>query len=61
MLGRNAFGALQLPLRADQGVDVLDRQDVFKPGADRPGEGVEGLPGGIGHQVDVEVGGEAGW
>ena len=50
--------AVQLPLRADQGVDVLDRQDIVEPGADRTGHGVERLAGGIRHQVYVEVGGE---
>ena len=51
---------VELPARTDQGVDVFDGQEVVEAGADRPGHGVEGLAGGVRHQVDVEIGGEAG-
>jgi hypothetical protein len=53
-------GALQLSLRANKGVDVLDGQDVLEPGADGARQGVQGLAGRIGDQMNVEVGGQAG-
>ena len=50
---------VQLPGRADQGVDVLDRQHVVEAGADRLGDGVQRLSRGIGDEMDVEVGRQA--
>ena len=40
---------------------MLFRSDVVEAGADRARHGVQGLAGGVRHQVDVEVGGEPGW
>ena len=51
--------SLHLPVRADQGVDVLDGDDAVETGHDRLGHGVERLAGGVRHEVDVEVGGQA--
>ena len=50
--------AAELPLGTDQGVDVLDRQDIGEAGADCPGHGVQRLAGGVGHQVNMEIGPE---
>ena len=52
-------GAVQLPARSHQGVDVLDGQDIVEAGAHGAGHGVEGLAGGVRHQMQVEIGGDA--
>jgi hypothetical protein len=49
---------LHLLVGADQGVDVLDRDDAVEAGGDRLGHGVQRLAGGIRHQMDVEIGGQ---
>ena len=58
-IGWAAQRAVQLPLRADQGVDVLDGQHVLEAGAHGARHGVQGLARGVRHQVDMKIGGEA--
>ena len=48
-----------LPRRADQRIDVFDRQHRVEARADRLGHGVKGLARGVGNEVDVKIGAEA--
>jgi len=47
---------LELLGGADQGVDVLDRDDALEAGDHRLGHGVEGFARRVRDQVDVEIG-----
>ncbi len=46
---------LELRGRADQRIDVLDGGDPLVLGHHRAGNGDEGLPGGVRHEVEMEV------